>query len=377
MASPPLEKPALPIDQVAASSPFVVPSSKLPAPRTNGVFDFFVDAYTSFQERRAALGLSNPGTVDNISKEVTRDVLLTNQSFSGLRAELNKSFSISPLFQISHAFSSGSQMLSPYTFLALYGTNNVLCQAQLDSDMSLSGRFNYRLLDRLSLKNSVQIAPASMAGPGGAQVSFEQDYQGSDFTAQLKSINPSILEDGLTGMFMGSYLQSVTPRLSVGLEGVLQKPGGGLGPDAVMSYAARYRGDDWIGSLQLLSQGGLQGSYWRRITDKLDAGADVNLQFAGLSGASAMMGGGGREGSATLGAKWEFTRSIFRAQVDSQGKVGCLLEKVVAPPVRLTFAGELDHFKGAAKLGLAVSIEASGEELLEQQDKVSAPMPPF
>jgi hypothetical protein len=38
---------------------------------------------------------------------------------------LNKSFSIFPLFQISHAFSTGSQQLSPYTFLALYGTNNV------------------------------------------------------------------------------------------------------------------------------------------------------------------------------------------------------------------------------------------------------------
>lgn len=40
---------------------------------------------------------------------------------------IKSSFSIYPLFQISHAFSSGSQMLSPYTFLALYGTNNVLC----------------------------------------------------------------------------------------------------------------------------------------------------------------------------------------------------------------------------------------------------------
>ena len=96
-----------------------------PAPKTNGVFDIFLDTYRSFQERRAALGLSNPGTVDNISKEVQRDVFLTNQTFSGLRAELNKSFSISPLFQISHAFSAGSQQLSPYTFLALYGTNNV------------------------------------------------------------------------------------------------------------------------------------------------------------------------------------------------------------------------------------------------------------
>jgi mitochondrial import receptor subunit TOM40 len=221
----------------------------------------------------------------------------------------------------------------------------MLCQAQLDSDWSFSGRFNARLGPRLTLKNSVQIQPAGAMSPGGAQVSLEQDYAGGDFTASLKSINPSLLEGGLTGMFIGSYLQSLTPRLALGLEGVLQKPGGGLGPEAALSYAARYKGDDWIGSLQVLAQGGLQGSYWRRLTDKVETGVDVNLQFAGLSGANAMLGGPTREGTATLGAKYEFSRSIFRAQVDSQGKIGCLLDKVIAPPVRVTFAGELDHVK--------------------------------
>lgn len=181
-------------------------------------------------------------------------------------------------------------------------------------------------------------------GGGATQISLEQDYTGDDFQAQLKSINPSVLEGGLTGMFIGSYMQSITPRLALGLEGVWQKPGGEMGPEAALSYAARYKGDDWIGSLQLLTQGGMQGSYWRRLTDKVETGVDVNFQFAGLSGGNPMMGAR-KEGSATLGAKYEFSRSIFRAQVDSQGKIGCLLEKMVAPPVRLTFAGEMDHAK--------------------------------
>lgn len=122
MAAPPLEKP-VGLD----TSPLTVTpvSTTLPTPPTNGIFDRLLGAYNSFHERRAALGLSNPGPVDEISKEVERSVFLKNQTFSGLRAELNKSFSIYPLFQISHAFSTGSQMLSPYTFLALYGTNNV------------------------------------------------------------------------------------------------------------------------------------------------------------------------------------------------------------------------------------------------------------
>lgn len=83
------------------------------------------DTYSSFQQRRSALGLSNPGTVENIAREVQRDVFLNNYSFSGLRADLTKAFSISPLFQVSHAFSIGSQGLPPYAFAALFGTNKV------------------------------------------------------------------------------------------------------------------------------------------------------------------------------------------------------------------------------------------------------------
>jgi len=369
--------PPIPFEKVSAPEVEIVPVTALPPAQSNAFLDTIFNTYRTFQERREALGLSNPGKVDDISREVQRDVFLTNQTFSGLRADLNKSFSIFPLFQISHAFSTGSQLLSPYTFLALYGTDNILCQAQLDSDASFSARFNSRLTRRLIFKSSVQIQPASAMSPGGAQVSLEQDYTGDDFTASLKSINPSVLEGGLTGMFIGSYLQSITPRLSLGLEGVLQRPGGGMGPEAAISYAGRYRGDDWIASAQLHTQGGLQLSYWRKLIDKVETGVDVNLQFAGLGGGNAMMGGMRKEGTATLGAKYEFSRSIFRAQVDSQGKIGCLLEKVIAPPVRVTFAGEMDHVKNSAKLGLAVSIEASPEELMEQQERVSPASPPF
>lgn len=83
------------------------------------------DAYLSFSRRRDALGLSNPGTVENIERETKKNVFLTNYMFSGLRADLTKPISMTPLFQISHAFSMGSQGLPPYNFTAMYGTNKV------------------------------------------------------------------------------------------------------------------------------------------------------------------------------------------------------------------------------------------------------------
>jgi mitochondrial import receptor subunit TOM40 len=83
------------------------------------------DVYAAFTERREALGLSNPGTVENIAKEVQRDVFLNNLSFSGLRADLTKAFSVAPLFQVSHALAMGSQGLPPYTYGVLYGSPKV------------------------------------------------------------------------------------------------------------------------------------------------------------------------------------------------------------------------------------------------------------
>jgi mitochondrial import receptor subunit TOM40 len=91
----------------------------------NAVFSALTDTYASFAERREALGLSNPGTVENIAREVQKDVFLNNYTFSGLRADLTRAFSVAPLFQMSHGFAMGAQGLPPYTFAALFGTPQV------------------------------------------------------------------------------------------------------------------------------------------------------------------------------------------------------------------------------------------------------------
>lgn len=91
----------------------------------NAIVSALRDRYLWFAERREALGLSNPGTFDNIAREVQKDVFLQNYMFTGLRADLTKAISVAPLFQFSHAFSMGSQGLPPYTFAAFYGTPKV------------------------------------------------------------------------------------------------------------------------------------------------------------------------------------------------------------------------------------------------------------
>ena len=215
-------------------------------------------------------------------------------------------------------------------------------QANIEQDGQLAAQGNYRWTNAFVTKVNLQMAPA----PGQAMIQLNNDMTGKDFTASLKSINPSIIEGGLTGIFVGSYLQSITPSLALGLEAAWHRAALNTGPESMLSYCAKYKGSNWIGTAQIQAQGALSASYWRRLTEKVEAGVDLNLQFApGLGGAGLMGNVSQKEGTATAGAKYDFRTSTFRAQLDSSGRLSCLVEKRVLPPVQITFAGEMDHLK--------------------------------
>jgi len=169
---------------------------------------------------------------------------------------------------------------------------------------------------------------------------LEHEHTGPDFSASVKAYNPSCLEGGLTGIFIGHYLQAVTPRLSLGLEGVWQRAGLTQGPDTALSYVARYKTEDWAASVQLQAQGALNTSYWRRLSDKVQAGVDMTLS---AQPSQSVMGAITKEGITTFGAKYDFRMSTFRASIDSKGKLSCLLEKRIAQPVTMAFAADVDH----------------------------------
>jgi mitochondrial import receptor subunit TOM40 len=215
-------------------------------------------------------------------------------------------------------------------------------QANLDNEKAMMARFNWRWSNALVTKTMANFQP----GPTGqTMVSIENDYTGSDFTASIKALNPSLLEGGLTGMVTAEYLQSITSRLSLGLAALWQRQAMSQGPEMMLTYAARYKTPEWIASAQFISLGVLQASYWRRIADRVEGGVSAQLSYA-PSPSGQMMGGGAKaEGVATIGAKYDFRTSQFKAQVDSAGRIGCLLEKRLAPAVSVTFVGQIDHVK--------------------------------
>lgn len=165
-------------------------------------------------------------------------------------------------------------------------------------------------------------------------VQLEHDYQGPDCSLNFKAMNPSPAD--LTGIYIGSYFQSITKNVALGFEAVLQHPTPHVSETAV-SLLAKYTGTnrDWIATAQMQALGMFQATYWQKLSEKVDVAADLQILATSER----------RDAIATLGAKYDLRMSTFRAQLDSTGKVSALLEQRFAPTFAFLVAGEIDHFK--------------------------------
>lgn len=370
------EKTQVPLNDIAKLNVPTLPASTLQPEKgsSNPFFQYINDVYTTISEHRKSLDLTNPGTIENINKEVSRDVFLNQYFFTGLRADLNKAFSMSPVFQTSHTLSVGSNVLPPYAFSALYFGEKCFLQGNVDNDLSFSGRVNYGWNNNNISKLTIQLANGQPA-----MVQLEQDYQANDFSANFKTLNPSFLNDGFSGLAVASLLQSLTKKLSVGVEASYTKQAGSMPAESAMSYYTRYNNGNWIFSGQLLAQGAFIASFWKKVTDKVEAGIESQVS-AGMKPVSDSLMGAPIgfepviEGQTTLGAKYEYRQSVFRGQIDSTGKVGVFMEKRVLPTVSILFSGEIDHPKNNSRLGLGLQFESAGNEqiMMMQQGLVDA-----
>jgi len=165
-------------------------------------------------------------------------------------------------------------------------------------------------------------------------IQLEHDFQGLDFSANVKAVNPS--PSNSTGIFIGSYLQSISKNLALGFETLYQRPTPHEG-DLTTSYLAKLTATDssWIATGQVQPSGVVQATYWQKLSEKVEVAADLQILAAPHR----------RDAIATLGAKYDFRMATFRAQVDSTGKVSALLEQRFVPAFAFLMAGEIDHFK--------------------------------
>lgn len=114
-------------------------------PRARSIFAFadpvtkpLARTMASLQESRQKLGLPNPGTIEGLTVPV-RTCHASNLFFDGARADLAKTVSFNPIFQVTHSFTHGAQGAPPsYQFGAVLGTNNVRQDQRYGGQMILS-----------------------------------------------------------------------------------------------------------------------------------------------------------------------------------------------------------------------------------------------
>ncbi|PCH38164.1 hypothetical protein WOLCODRAFT_136074 [Wolfiporia cocos MD-104 SS10] len=317
-----------------------------------------VNLYNRFASWRTSLGLPNPGSVENLQKEV-KATHLTNYMFDGFRADLSKALSVNPMFSVTHSFALGSQTAAPsYNFGAMFANNSVFMQGNIDHDGNVNGRFNQGWTADSVTKAQYQLSQQA----GHNMLQLEHDYLGQDYSINIKAMNPSPVDT--TGIYLGSYLQSVTKNLALGFEVVHQRQTPEM-TESTTSYLAKYTSTDknWIATATVQPMGIVQATYWQKLSEKVDVAADLQLIAAPVR----------RDAIATLGAKYDLRLSTFRAQLDSTGKVSALLEQRFAPSFVFTVAGEIDHFKNSAKVGVGVMIESPSMSPEEMQAAMQSP----
>lgn len=171
----------------------------------------------------------------------------------------------------------------------------LLLQFFLQGGLDDSGSVTVRGNTGLAAGHISKIQAQLTHQPGGSFVQLEHDYQGLDHAANLKCLNPSPT-DG-SGIYIGNYIQSLTRNFAVGLETMYQRQSADQ-QEAMMGYMAKYMSTsgDTIATAQLQGQGLLSATYWQRLSDKVEAAADLQIITAA----------GRREASSTLGAKYDF-----------------------------------------------------------------------
>jgi len=302
--------------------------------------------FDRFSRWRASFGLPNPGQVEDLQKEV-KLTHLNQYLFDGARADLTKGLSVKPAFQVTHSFHLASQTTLPsYNFGAVYATDETFLQGGVDHEGNVNARANYYWNNQGTSSTKVQAQLSQVMGQN--MIQLEQDYLGSDYSINVKALNP--FPTDLTGVYIGKYLQSITNNLALGVETLYQRPTP-LMSDFSTTYLLKYQGvkRDWIATAQFQLGGILQASYYQKLSEKVDVAADLQM----LSTPDR------RDAIATIGAKYDLRMASFRAQLDSSGKVSALLEQRFAPAFAFQVAGEIDHFKNSAKVGVGVMIEST------------------
>lgn len=285
-------------------------------------------------------GVRNPGEYEDLGKVIKEQVM--PHTFDGCKIVINKG--LSRHFQTAHTLTLGSSTQpTQWQFGATYVGRQQVGENEfhpiLAGEISTNGSFNAVYMHQIAKAWRVKLN-AQTQQQRWVAYQGSLDYRGSDFTFTTTVANPDIISGSVITVLQ--YLQSWTPRLSVGTELLYQK-GGGL-ETSLLSLGGGYNAGDW----EVTAKMGLHA--WNVTYRQKYQGLHLAAEFDG----NLMQA----ETSAAIGYRAEIGNSfVIRSKLDTHGTVSTMIEKRLEPlPATLTISGQLNHWTDECKFGLGLTV---------------------
>lgn len=321
------------------------------------------------QAAQNASAYTNPGPYEMVAQDSKR--LVSLDTYDGFRCDISKQ--LSPYMVAIHNFWLGTSMMqdgrkSTYAFVSQVADENGLYMARVDPGRgSVDGRVHRAILGGLAMAK-LQLG-LSMEGQSDQAIA-ELDFGGMTWTGNLKY---GSMGGGLA--YGCNYHQAITPRLSMGGEGMFLSANNVLMSNYVLKYVMPAKtGEEDLPTASVATAaanpGGaptenegsstLWASYnsiagqaslaYRRVVTPNRVMLGAALDFSPMT----------LESQVLLGAEFKLTRSKINFVVDGTGKIQSTLETKLGMTQgvpTLAFSADVDHLKEDMKFGFSLNFE--------------------
>ncbi|VFR00481.1 unnamed protein product [Cuscuta campestris] len=273
-------------------------------------------------------------------EEIHREAFMSLKPdfFEGMRFDFTKA--LNQRFSLSHSMLMGPTEIpsqsteiikipnSHYEFGANFIDPKLFLIGRLMTDGRLNARVKCDLSDAFSLKANAQLSNE----PHMSQGMLNFDYKGNDYRAQFQL--------GNGGLLGASYIQSVTPHLSLGGEvfwaGQHHKSG--------IGYAARYNTDKMVATGQVANTGLVALNYVQKLSEKVSLASDFMYNY--IAG----------EVTASVGYDYILRQCRLRGKIDNNGCISSFLEERLNMGLNFILSAVIDHKKKDYKFGFGLTI---------------------
>ncbi|KAJ5067032.1 import receptor subunit tom40 [Anaeramoeba ignava] len=274
--------------------------------------------------------LTNPGKFEQFCKESTQ--ILNVETFDGFRLEVNQQMNQS--FGLTHALSMGSLREEPsYTFGANYVQEKYALIGNRKGDGTVFARYIQQFGRKFLTTIYTQIAGKKQEDSEDT-LGADLEYYGEDFTIQSK-LKPN-------KAFGLSYLQSITPRFSAGMEFVYYH---NMKTSAII-FASRYFTHNFIftSSFSTFPVKHFSTNYVQKITPRVGLAAEFIYNIE--NGLSAM----------NVGYLYSLRQMRVGGQINSNGKISTLLEQMLHPLISFKLSAEIDYISNTYLFGYGLRV---------------------